>query len=598
MASRRKSNLSLKAKLFTLVALSIVAFSALAFYSSYCLSKMSDTVVYLGKERIPLTATLGDIRAASNAVPRFIWLALAQPSGSPERKKSLEKVELFQKSLSASVREIEKYRLVDQATEHVKQIQLLTPQLEEVATSATSLLLQADKLNSSSNNEKEIKAILMTKMPPVAVKLTEHVVELAKIIEARNTSIVSEAEESSKETSRILFSTSILLGMGLSISGFFFATRLSKDLSLIAKKLGDSSRQVSSASHQVSAASHELASTAAEQASAVEETSASLEEISGMVENNVRFAENGLSVAETVREECNKGEESVQSLTSAMSEVMESNRRIEKLVKVINEIGEKTEIIDEIVFQTKLLSFNASVEAERAGEHGRGFAVVAQEVGNLAQMSGKAALEISSIVNNSIKDAQEIAHENRTKVEKGNEYVHETALALKQIQKQVESVLNGSRQILRASKEQSSGISQINTAMENINKATQETASTSEESASAGEQLNAQAQHLDQLVSTMNIIISGSSEEQDHDDAEDQEDLDDLPNSSRRGNVLPIELNRFAKSRSSRNIKKSSSKTNRKRKEQVDFNNHPHATEEDSSSEDVLPAASDAWEKL
>ncbi|EQC49763.1 methyl-accepting chemotaxis protein [Bacteriovorax sp. DB6_IX] len=72
----------------------------------------------------------------------------------------------------------------------------------------------------------------------------------------------------------------------------------------------------------------------------------------------------------------------------------EGNKKINEIVSVINEISEKTKVINDIVFQTKLLSFNASVEAARAGEHGKGFAVVAEEVGNLAQMSGKAAEEM------------------------------------------------------------------------------------------------------------------------------------------------------------------------------------------------------------
>ena len=73
---------------------------------------------------------------------------------------------------------------------------------------------------------------------------------------------------------------------------------------------------------------------------------------------------------------------------------------------IIQEIEDKTKAIDEIVFQTKLLSFNASVEAERAGEHGRGFSVVAQEVGNLAQLSGKSAAEINEILKRKYKSGE------------------------------------------------------------------------------------------------------------------------------------------------------------------------------------------------
>ncbi|MCX7978832.1 MAG: methyl-accepting chemotaxis protein, partial [Bdellovibrionaceae bacterium] len=75
-----------------------------------------------------------------------------------------------------------------------------------------------------------------------------------------------------------------------------------------------------------------------------------------------------------------------------------SIQELEAAMGVIRQVAKKTEVINEIVFQTKLLSFNASVEAARAGEAGKGFAVVAEEVGKLAKMSGDAATEISQIV--------------------------------------------------------------------------------------------------------------------------------------------------------------------------------------------------------
>ena len=102
-----------------------------------------------------------------------------------------------------------------------------------------------------------------------------------------------------------------------------------------------------------------------------------------------------------------------------MREILLSNDRIEVFSTRIEEIGAKTEVIDDIVFQTKILSFNASVEAERAGELGRGFGVVAQEVGNLAAMSGQSAIEIASIVKSAMKESREIISENKIRVKKG-----------------------------------------------------------------------------------------------------------------------------------------------------------------------------------
>lgn len=500
--------IGIKGKLLFLVGFAIAVFSGLVFYANHTIQRFAQTVEYLGSQRIPLTQEIGDIREAANGVPRFMWLALAQTTGSAERKKSIEKAKLMMGNLSESVGLIEKFQLVDKAREQLNQIKAVIPNLAEVVEAGTAALGEG-----TAESDKFAKNLLMEKMPPFALKISGSVSNLAKIVDEKNRAILADSEAQASSSVRMLLLVSSVVGICFAGFGIIFASYLAKTLNAISRMLGESSNQVASAAHQVSSASQGLASTSAEQASSVEETSASLEEMTGMVESTVRHAESGLHSVEGVMTASESGNQSMKNLAAAMAEVMESNKRIEALVKVINEIGEKTKIIDEIVFQTKLLSFNASVEAERAGEHGRGFAVVAREVGNLAQMSGKAALEISSIVKSSTKEAQEIVSENKFKVENGNKHVQETAKILREIQTSAESVVSGSRQILSASKEQSAGIKQISIAMENINKATQETVATSEESASAGEELSAQAQHLDSLVLDLNCIISGDKAE-------------------------------------------------------------------------------------
>lgn len=193
----------------------------------------------------------------------------------------------------------------------------------------------------------------------------------------------------------------------------------------------------------------------------LENISAALAEITGMVEANVRSAENVNSVAGEVHGVSESTRHVMEELTLAMQNILESNERIEKLVKIIEQVAEKTEVIDDIVFKTQLLSFNASVEAERAGEHGRGFAVVAQEVGNLAQMSGVAATEIASIVKNSIREADQVAAENKSRVEKGGDLVAQTRDKTSGVLNRITEILHATDQIVAASKEQSQGISEI-----------------------------------------------------------------------------------------------------------------------------------------
>ena len=218
------------------------------------------------------------------------------------------------------------------------------------------------------------------------------------------------------------------------------------------------------------------------------------------MQNNLRSAEHSAQLSDSVKSAAELGSKAMENLVNSMNEILESNAKIDQLVQLIEEIAERTEVIDEIVFQTKLLSFNASVEAERAGEHGRGFSVVAQEVGNLAQLSGKAALEISSIVKGGIKTAESITTQSRKKVDAGHAVVQSTVGILEQVKKHANETAASTRQIFEASKEQALGLKQINLAMNILSKTTQDTAATADQTAASGEELNNQADTLKQLT--------------------------------------------------------------------------------------------------
>ena len=284
---------------------------------------------------------------------------------------------------------------------------------------------------------------------------------------------------------------------------------LIKSINDLSKDLYQSAKQVSHASSEIADTSQKMASTSNQQASSIEETSASLEELTGMVDNNVYNAEKSSEISGDVISIVNKGVAATQDLIESMNHITKSNQKIQELVKVIGEIGEKTAIIDEIVFQTKLLSFNASVEAERAGEHGRGFAVVAQEVGNLAQVSGKAALEISSIVKDSVTNAETITKENKCNVERGDNLVKDNAKILGEIKDFAGKSSDFTNQILLSSKEQASGIRQINEAMTQLDRATQDMAGTSNQSADSSEELHSQASTMEDIVQKLIGVISG-----------------------------------------------------------------------------------------
>ena len=180
---------------------------------------------------------------------------------------------------------------------------------------------------------------------------------------------------------------------------------------------------------EVQEASLKVSSATTEQAAAIQETVSTLNEITAMANKSSDYVKTSVDKSTNSHTVATEGKKAVENMIEAMEainqsnndisdEVNKSNEQTAGIVKVINEISDKTKVINDIVFQTKLLSFNASVEAARAGEHGRGFAVVAEEVGNLAEMSGRAAKEISEILQASISNVEAVVKETGESVDR------------------------------------------------------------------------------------------------------------------------------------------------------------------------------------
>jgi methyl-accepting chemotaxis protein len=205
-----------------------------------------------------------------------------------------------------------------------------------------------------------------------------------------------------------------------------------------------------------------------------------------------RNAENALSAkdlsAET-RSAAETGSANMQEMNSAMADIQSSSGNISKIIKTI----------DEIAFQTNILALNAAVEAARAGQAGAGFAVVADEVRNLAQRSAQAAKETAEKIEDSIaKSANGVAISGK---------VTESLAQIVSKARQVDELV---AEIATASREQSQGLEQVNTAVTQMDKVTQTNAATAEESASASEELSAQAATLREIVAELQKLVTGS----------------------------------------------------------------------------------------
>ncbi|OGV93512.1 MAG: hypothetical protein A3K19_32890 [Lentisphaerae bacterium RIFOXYB12_FULL_65_16] len=287
------------------------------------------------------------------------------------------------------------------------------------------------------------------------------------------------------------------LGMGIGVVvalafGILLSTSITRSLNQIISGLSSGSEQVTSASGQVSSASQSLAQGASEQASSLEETSSALEEMASMTKQNAEHANKADTLMRETKSTVGGGVESMKRMSEAIEKIKTSAGETAKIIKTI----------DEIAFQTNLLALNAAVEAARAGEAGKGFAVVAEEVRNLARRSAEAAKNTADLIEGAQKNA-----------DAGVNVTSDVAKSLAAIQESAGKVGALVAEIAAASKEQSQGIEQVNTAVAEMDKVVQQNAANAEESASASEELSGQAQELQAMVSELVGIVTGSSGE-------------------------------------------------------------------------------------
>jgi methyl-accepting chemotaxis protein len=237
--------------------------------------------------------------------------------------------------------------------------------------------------------------------------------------------------------------------------------------------------EVEHAAAEISAGNQNLSQRTEQQAASLEQTASSMEEMTSTVRNNADNAALANQLATAARDQAEAGGSVVGTAVSAMAEIHSSSARIANIISVI----------DEIAFQTNLLALNAAVEAARAGEQGRGFAVVAGEVRSLAGRSHVAAKEIKELIQDSV-----------AKIDHGSTLVNQSGETLGQIVTAVKRVSDIVGEIASASREQSTGIEQVNHAVMQMDQVTQQNAALVQQATAASRSIADQARSLNEAI--------------------------------------------------------------------------------------------------
>ena len=260
--------------------------------------------------------------------------------------------------------------------------------------------------------------------------------------------------------------------------------QIQTDLGQTLGKMGLSSDEVLSGANQMAEGSQTLADGTTKQAAAIQEISATIADVSSKVAATAKNAAKAGEISKQTEEEVNLQDSSIANMVAAMSEISDTSKEIEKIIKAIEDIS----------FQTNILALNAAVEAARAGDAGKGFAVVADEVRNLANKSAEAAQSTTSLITASI-DA----------VSKGSRIAAETAESMKKVKEKTAATGELIVMIADASAEQTAAIGEITEGIEQISQVVQMNSATAEETAASCQELNGQSRILKDQVARFKI---------------------------------------------------------------------------------------------
>ncbi|APJ03676.1 methyl-accepting chemotaxis protein [Silvanigrella aquatica] len=429
-------------------------------------------------------------------------IIMASDSKNYDKLKELaEEGKKFKQSFLENLTAISSLTLNKKIHENLNSILIDAKKYNELSDKITKLTLEKRNIEARST---------ITQFNEIFKKLEESISSITNMINEYSDENIKNTNDYGKNALYFLiFTLSLFLLAGIVLSKFAII-KLNNSLNNLILGLNSQSHSILQRANSSQKNSKELSDMTMKQAAAIQQTAASMEEMSSMLTQTSKHSSHNLHISEEGQTSAQKGRESIAQMLSAMDSIQASNIKLEEISNLIVKIANKTRIINEIVSETRLLSFNASIEAARAGVHGKGFAVVAEEVGKLASMSGTAANEIRELLESSTIEVAHVVTDIRERIITGKNISKVCESSFDNMAEILFKINEGTKIIVSSTTEQETGMKQTTIAMREIDEVTQRNSAIGIAQATDCQYLASGIKNINEIISKLRYLIIGN----------------------------------------------------------------------------------------